>query len=235
MDDLEFRRAIYADPASQDADLLAAAKSDTAKQHFWQDMKLFDAQIHDTLNMPAVPDGLADRLILRQTITRHRTIQKRQRWYLGLAASLLLCSWIGFALWQSPAVNLGSYALAHREFEGELPMQMDENINLNQLNVKLAGFGGQLKHSPGKVYFANFCDFDNLRSLHLVIGSKQGKVTVFILPMPKDSTLPSQFADKQFSGTATQVGHFAILAVGSAQQATQQTLEKISQSLQFST
>ncbi|WP_416308214.1 DUF3379 family protein [Neptunicella sp. SCSIO 80796] len=234
MDELEFRRTIYADPDNTDAEMIAAAQQDKAKQHFWQDVKQLDKQIKQTVNQVDIPDGLAHRLILRQSIARHRKQQVKQRWYIALAASVAFLLGINFTLLQNNTLDLTHYALAHRYHEGEIPMQMDENVSLQQLNVKLASMGAHLQNDIGKVYFANFCDFEQVRSLHMVIDSGQGKITVFVVPHDEKFKMDAQFADQRFNGKSIDLGEVALIVLGEKNQPLQDVTNKLSKQLVFS-
>ena len=64
MDDLQFRRRIYADPNTRDEDMLAAIKSDPTKQSFTQELEDLDHKIFQALNVD-VPSDLSDKLIFQ--------------------------------------------------------------------------------------------------------------------------------------------------------------------------
>ena len=74
MDDLEFRRTIYADPNCNDERVKEAAAKDPAKQEFWAEQKRIDASLKAAMKVD-VPDDLANKLILRQTMQTHHTVQ----------------------------------------------------------------------------------------------------------------------------------------------------------------
>ena len=63
MDDLQFRRALYADPTNQDPEVIAAQQSDPSKKQFAHDIYQLDKHIEQALKVP-VPDDLCDKLIL---------------------------------------------------------------------------------------------------------------------------------------------------------------------------
>ena len=51
MDELEFRRRIYADPETTDSDVVEAAKADDNKRHFWNEQKQLDKQLKQALKV----------------------------------------------------------------------------------------------------------------------------------------------------------------------------------------
>ena len=67
MDDLEFRRKLYADPNCTDEDVLAAIASDPQKLAFYSELKQLDKNMHQASKVK-VPDDLVHKLILRQTM-----------------------------------------------------------------------------------------------------------------------------------------------------------------------
>ena len=89
MDDLEFRRAIYADPKNQDADTILAQQQDPSKKQFAQEICQLDNKIKQALQIP-VPDDLANKLILRQTLANHQVQKRKSRVHLALAASVAI-------------------------------------------------------------------------------------------------------------------------------------------------
>ena len=78
MDDLQFRRAIYADPNNQDDDAILAQEQDPSKKQFAQEICQLDEKIKQALQIP-VPDDLVDKLILRQTLASHQVQKKNSR------------------------------------------------------------------------------------------------------------------------------------------------------------
>ena len=70
MDELEFRRRIYADPETTDSDVVEAAKADESKRSFWNEQKQLDKQLKQALKVD-VPEDLASKLIWQQSAEIH--------------------------------------------------------------------------------------------------------------------------------------------------------------------
>ena len=87
MDELEFRRAVYADPYSNDPRIKAAAEADPAKKAFLAELRQLDANIAQASKVP-VPHDLAHKLIWQGTITEFSAHKKKTRSYIALAASV---------------------------------------------------------------------------------------------------------------------------------------------------
>ena len=233
MDDLEFRRTIYADPYSKDEDVKSVAEQDPKKRQFCKEIQKLDSQIKQQL-LVDVPDELAHKIILRQSLQQHQQLKSRQPWYLAMAASIALIVGISVNVFNTSAVNLGEHALAHVNLEGDAALLAHENVNLAQLNAKLASMGGYVDGDIGEIYFANYCDFDRVRSLHLVIEGEQGRVTVFIVPHNPEFKLQNQFADARFNGLGIDIGQATLLIVGEKSEPLSRTTEKLQKHLLFS-
>ncbi|MEL0635091.1 DUF3379 family protein, partial [Pseudoalteromonas carrageenovora] len=66
-DEHEFRRRTIAQPNDLENELLEFAKENSERQNFIKDMKAFDKQIQDALDIP-VPDYLAERILLNTSL-----------------------------------------------------------------------------------------------------------------------------------------------------------------------
>lgn len=233
MDDLEFRRTIYADPHSQDPNLKQAIEDDASRQAFWNDVKGLDQKIKQAAKVD-VPEGLAHSLILRQSISSHRKQKKRTRVHLALATSVAFTLGVSFTLFQQHnSVNLSEHALAHVYHEQEYALKVDENVSIQQVNAKLASMGGEFTADIGRVYYANFCDFEKIRSLHMVIEGEEGRVSVFLVPHTGSQTLDGQFKDQRFNGVGIDLGHASMVLVGEKGEAMEKLENKLSKKLNF--
>ncbi len=222
MDELEFRRRLYAEPDACDDEIAQFAKDDPEKQQFIQDIQLLDKQIEAALNIE-VPDTLADRLILNQTLNSHRAQKKKQRVHLALAASVAFCFslLINYTLKDAP-LNVEQHALAHVYHELKSLEPSERSYELAQVNTQLASFGGKMSRLPGKISYATICDFEGQKGLHLVFQSEQGPVTLFIVPAENSYEAEAIFNDKRFDGSIHQTNNANMIMLGNkGQQFTQ--------------
>ena len=185
MDDLEFRRNIVADPNLIDSDMEAALADDGQKRELLTELKQLNHKIAEASKI-GVPEGLAHRLLLRQSMAAHREKQQRRKYYaVAMAASLLVAVLVSYTTWKpvnDDAINIVENSIEHVLHEGAYALATNENIDLQQVNGKLARFGGEFIQQPGQIYYANFCDFNRVKSLHLVMQGEHGKVSIFIIP-----------------------------------------------------
>lgn len=214
MDELEFRRTLFADPNSTDERILAAIVDDPKKQEFSNELKQLDKNM-GLASQVKVPDDLVHKLILRQTMQSHKSSKNRHRIQLAMAASVAFVVGVSFTMWQqSNLLDLSKQAIAHVEQEGSYALDAQENISLQQVNAKLARFGGEFSEDIGRVSYANFCDFENVRSLHMVVEGEYGKVSVFVVPHDDTYRSEGSSRDKKYSSQAIDLKRASIIVVG---------------------
>lgn len=212
MDELEFRRRVYTNPADNDKALLEAAAQNPDNDAFWHEIKQLDDKLKIAAKVP-VPDDLANRLILKQSLREFNQQKRRNRWYIGLAASVAFTCGIALTAWQQQHVQLDEAALAHMYYaETELPHGSAE-ITPQLVNAKLAQFGAELDPSIGHIASVNYCLLDAIRSLHLIIETPQGRMSVFLVP-DHNKPMDDDFADSVYQGTSYALHKTNILVVG---------------------
>ena len=233
MDELEFRRRLLSNPATTDDAMIRELATDPDKQKLHNELLLLDQQLKTTLSVP-VPPGLADRLMLGQSLLEHKKIRQR-RWWLGLAASLVLVAGLMHQrdhLYPWPD-DVAGHALAH--VYHEMPQLQDNHtlVDLTKVNLLLADLGGQLRSWPGTIRYARFCHFQGTRSLHLILNTEQGPVTVFVLPKNHGLEQHGDFGDDQFHGHNLQLAKADLVLVAAKDQALTSIATTLQQQLQF--
>ncbi|EGT3626456.1 MAG: DUF3379 domain-containing protein [Gammaproteobacteria bacterium] len=219
MDELKFRRQAYEDPHNQDADFLAQINAKPENQALINELKNLDAKLTNALKVE-VADDLADKLILRQQLQQHHKHRRQTGFLVAMAASVAFVVGISFSLLRLGPIDLAEHALAHVYHEG-VALQVDQNVNFNQVNAQLASmkdFGNaKFTQQPGKVYYTSYCDFQGVKSLHLVLQGEQSKVTLFIVPLEKRMVLDQTFADGKYQGMGFETPDAFILLIGEDQ------------------
>jgi len=236
MDDLQFRRAIYADPNNQDDDAILAQEQDPSKKQFAQEICQLDEKIKQALQIP-VPDDLVDKLILRQTLATHQVQKRKSRVHLALAASVAIVGGLvlNFMQFSSAYHNLGDYALAHVYHEqGNIANNASSQVTLASLNQKMAAFDGNFSQSLGKLLWADYCRFDGMKSLHLVYQGKTSPVTVFIVPKNEQLSFTDAFNDKDLFGSSLEFNHSNIIVVGDKNESLGKWQQSISETVSWS-
>jgi hypothetical protein len=241
MDDLQFRRAILADPQSAEpndlnTDMHAALQEDDTRKQFAQELKQLDEKIKLALAIP-VPDDLSDKLILRQTLANHQVQKRKTRVHLALAASVAILGGLlfNFMLFSSAYNNLGDYALAHvYHEETSFANNSKDRVSLTSLNQKMAAFDGNFNASLGELLFADYCRFDGMKSLHLVFQGKTSPVTVFVVPKNDQLNFTNKFNDENLYGESLDFKRANVIVVGDKNESLQKWQQKISHNIAWS-
>nr|WP_233075822.1 DUF3379 family protein [Paraglaciecola chathamensis] len=234
MDDLEFRRTIYADPNCNDERVKEAAAKDPAKQEFWAEQKRIDASLKAAMKVD-VPDDLANKLILRQTMQTHQHDKKRARVNLALAASLAFVVGVSFTLWQQQNyIDVSAQSIAHVYHEGPHALDANENFSLQQVNAKLAQYGGHIDDEVGQIYYANHCVYQGVKSLHLVMQGENGKVTVFVIPHQEGYKANDRASDGYLTAEAVELKNTSLVIVSENVHDVEQTKDRLAKRMTFS-
>lgn len=234
MDELEFRRRLLADPQARHPEVQQQLQQDPQRQRYQQELLELEQQLKQSLQL-AVPTGLADRLLLAQGIASFSARkQQRQRW-LSLAAAVLLLGLLAPALYKQLfwSDHLAEHALAHVYHEAAYLVSQKAEVPLDEVNQLLADFDAQFTQWPGTIRYARYCDFQGLRSLHLVLQTANGVLTVFVMPSQHGLTSDQQFADHNFHGQSLQLGQHALVLVTDKQQALQPFATELQQHIRW--
>jgi hypothetical protein len=215
MDELTFRRTIYAEPNTTDPEIIQAAKDDPAKQAFWDEVKAMDAQIAQAMNIP-VPENFADKLILRQGLDEFSQKRQKRPWYFAMAASLAMVAGISYMTLLAGNNGLVNDVYAHvskDHITKELSMTQ-RNVTQDSINQKMASFNGVMSKDIGEVVSANYCYLDTIKSLHMIIKGEKGLISLFIVPDDESKGLQETFSNSEFVGTSFLLQSAKIIIVG---------------------
>ncbi len=236
MDDLQYRRSIYADPTCQDEDVLAAQQTDPAKKEFAQELQQLDEKLKQAMKVP-VPDGLCEKLILRQTLASHQQKKRKSRVHLALAASVAIIAGlaVNYLQFSSSFTNLGDYALAHVYHEQDAFSNYDKTqVSLASLNQKMIAFDGNFNQSLGQLISADYCRFDGMKSLHLVFKGITDTVTVFVVPKNEQLSFSEYFSDSKLQGESIGFKNANVIVVADKNESLSQWQRAISDNITWS-
>lgn len=176
MNCLEFRRESQAQPLRLVAEAQAHADECAACRAFLERQRSLDADLYEALRVPA-PDGLADRILVAHGIRR-----RRAPWRWAVAATLVLAA--GIATWAPPAYY--GNALADEAIEHVMEEPQSFRIVLRHaddyLPSEFAAQGVRLARTLGDVTYAVLCPMSNGKARHVVVATREGPVTLFLLP-----------------------------------------------------
>ncbi|MBE1298337.1 MAG: DUF3379 family protein [Alteromonadaceae bacterium] len=218
MNDAEFRQALLVEPFTSDSTVTDKIEGNAELEQLQSEYQAFDKNLRETAQVD-VPEGLMASLmnipLQQETVDESTSSQsekvvpitsrKRNNFVqLALAASVAFALGLSFTMLQNqPVVETGTeIALAHVYHEADYAMQLDGNVSLEDVNAKLATFGGELMAKFGRVTFANYCFFEKQKSLHMVVETDFGKVTMFITPKDLDRAIDNSFSDDKYEGSS---------------------------------
>ncbi len=233
MDELNFRRRIYADPNDSASDINKACQEDKQLAKFRADMQDFDKQIAAAMEVTP-PENLSERILLGQTIDFQRKQKQKHRVHLAIAASVAFTVGIVFQMnGVSPRYdNLSDHALAHMISEVD-HIPGTATYTLEQLNSKLVHFGGEMANDIAPIKFANFCDFDGTTSLHLVFQGENGDVTVFVVPSDSGLKASDRFSDMQYHGQTVETQKASMVIITDKKQSVNNWTEKLNKAIKW--
>lgn len=215
MDELTFRRTIYAEPNTKDPEIVQAAKNDAAKQAFWDEAKALDAQISVAFKI-ATPENFAEKLILRQGMDEFTQHRKKRPWYAAMAASIAMMAGISYLTLIAGNNGLANDVFAHVNddyMNKEISMN-GQNVSRDAINKKLATFNGQLSEEIGEILSANYCYLDKIKSLHMIIKGEKGLISLFIVPGNETTGLQEEFNNQQQFAASFLLESVKIIIVG---------------------
>jgi hypothetical protein len=236
MDDLQFRRSIYADPTSIDKDIIAAQNVDPAKKQLAQELSRLDEKLKQAMKV-SVPDDLCNKLLLRQTLASHQQEKRKTRIHLALAASVAIVAGVvvNYLQFSSSYTNLGDYALAHVYHEQNAFSNNDSTrVSLTSLNKKMTTFKASFSDSMGELISADYCRFDGMKSLHLVFQGLTDTVTVFVVPKKEHLAFSKWFSDEKLQGESISFEHTNILVVADKNESLSQWQRTINDNITWS-
>lgn len=251
------RHHVAVDPQTDDSDVINIAKDDVEFSAYWQQMKALDEAIKNTSEIPVPTDLEATLLAIaandiadsekqsggdvndepaQSKVVPFSGAKRNNLIQLAMVASIAFAIGLSFTFFnQQPNLQSGTdIAMAHVYHEQEYTNNRDRIVHLDDVNAKLASFGGAMAATPAKVTFANFCFFENQKSLHLVMDTDQGQVTMFITPGDVDAHIDSQFGDDKYQGRSWKMQQVDITVIGEKNQISKEKMEYLKNSMQFS-
>ena len=180
MNCIEFRHLILTDPAAKPTEAEAHLQTCAQCIRFKQEILNLDSDIEKALAID-VPEGLAARILLNQSLKQPPRLQKRWVQF-AMAASILAAAIFGATLLpvQEPS-NAAEAVLVHathqpHEFSGG----DHQPISHDDLKVMMAQL--QLTASIDNVVYAAICPIDGESAAQLVIKDGDDQYTVMLVP-----------------------------------------------------
>lgn len=251
------KQTIAADPACEDQAVMDAVNADEELRRFRESMQGLDIAIKATSEVP-VPSTLADKLLAipqkddnsktesyatepSESIKRDNNIvtlpsKKSNLIQLAMVASIAFAVGLSFTFFnQNPDIRSGAdIAMAHMQYEQEYTQRVARDVSLQEVNAKLATFGGEMFQAVGKITYANFCYFENQKSLHMVVQTDNGKFTLFVTPEDLEKPIDRQFQQDGFEGRSWKMQKADVTIIGEKGKIDDSLETRLRQSMQFS-
>lgn len=207
-EDSKMRAALLADPrlAQQHGDNPIGENAEmlVLQRHLLS----LNGAMASTLGEVPIPDGLADRIILR---ARYR---QRSTWLGGIAAGLLLAALALFSLHDETPEPIGVAMLDH-VVERADELADDGDVSVESVTRSLARLGVGFQDVGYQIRHLGECVVAGRVGRHLVMNTPQGLVTFIVLPktaaeLPRRFTLTKgEFQAVLQPGAQVVVGAFA--------------------------
>ena len=212
MNCLEFHREKLADPRRLSAEAQAHAQACANCAAFACSVDESDERLEEAVASP-VPDGLADRIILRS-----RTKNRAWRAW-ALAASVVLAVTVAFSFVRGSKNAADQYArlaIEHVMMEPE-SLTTVRNADPPALRTIVQEFGGTLKAPPGTIRYIRLCPVEDGTGWHIVFETPEGLATLILVPeKPLRATQSASAGGWNAMARPAGRGYYAIVTASAA-------------------
>lgn len=177
MNCLEFRREKLADPRRLSAEAASHALGCAGCAAFGRSVDESERDLERVLATP-VPDGLADRVLLRAGAVR----PVRRAW--ARAASVVLALTAGMLFYNGSGRlqdDCARLAIEHVVMEPE-SFTAVRNADAEAFRAVVQSFGGTLKAPLGELRYFKLCPFEDGMGWHIVFQTPEGLATLMLIP-----------------------------------------------------
>ncbi len=233
MNCLEFRRLCLAEPATQDKAFIRHKRECVRCAAFARDVNQLESKLVAALHVE-VPDNLASRIILRQSLHGDATSEGQRRGVYTLVAGVLLTVALiaGILLaTRAPSPSPDQRVLAHIEMERDL-LSTEWDVGQPELARVLDKAGVELKGNPGRVRHASLCPLSKNGGVHLVFDGTRGPVIVLLMPKEFISK-PVAVHSEKLEGVILPTRNGSMALVGQHGEHLQQIAQKIRQAVSW--
>jgi hypothetical protein len=218
MNCLEFRRLLAAAPHSRGPEFLSHRDGCPQCAEAAQRADGFEHILARALAVP-VPEGLSDRILLRQTTQSRREKRPWQRsaplWRIAAGVVLALgVGALGYRTWR--ASDIAELAIAHLPHE---PYALTAHAQVEEQKVRAAfiKYGVVLARAPAQVDYVQNCRVGNNHAVHMVMQREEGPVTVMYFADRHERT-ERRFERGSLMGRAVPMGQGTLVLLASHDQ-----------------
>jgi hypothetical protein len=176
MNEIEIRRRLLTDPRRLSPEAQAAVEASPGLTRFRDELLQADEEMANALRRPEVPQGLADRIVLRARYGR------TSRWGLALAASVtaiaLALPWVLV----EPRLSPMEQAMIQHVAQGADEWQDDSRIEPAVLRASVSALGLELGAASYPIRHLANCIVAGREGRHFVVDTPRGRVAFLVLP-----------------------------------------------------
>jgi hypothetical protein len=234
---VEFKRRLMTDPADRSPEMREARTRTGEFADAAADSDHFEHALRRAAGVPA-PPGLADRIILRQSLEGQRRTMRWVQWT-AAAAALAIAVAVTVVL-LNPATStadLQRHIVWHWKLDGPqvLAASLQGREDPGHVQEVLAELGAQL--SPAlldEVRLTKFCPTPDGKGAHMVFDGQNGPVTVYYMPNTRLAESPVRLdIDGGMRSLAFNVERGSLAVLAEADTDTAALAERIREALQF--
>ncbi len=240
MDELEFRKRVYANPRNLEIEVVDAARANPEYQKILDDTLGFEDSLGSLLESPEMPEGILERILsipagekiheaaASSNVSPIRAKKESFFQYYAIAASLILAVGIVFSLSSNPGpssadIVFGDELLAHlhhdiEEIDHITGGETYAVLDLAEVNSSMANAGTRLvsyeESQNFEVRSAKPCEIlPAYESAHLVLQGSQGAISVIVI---NNSPVDVEFSirDDRFEGIVLPMEQGNMILVG---------------------
>ena len=213
MNCLAFRRQLAVDPGSRDPVFLAHRDECAGCAEAYARAQAFEQSLRRALAVP-VPEGLAERVLLRQTTDQRVTARRSGPGWLALAAAAavalsLAAGVVGYRYLARP--DIGAMSVAHVPGEANA-LTLQQPLPMEEVLAAFAHDSITLAGAPQPVVYAVNCEVGDSHAVHMVAQADDGPVVVFFYGDRKESQR-SDFEHDGMVGRAVPMGQGTLVLV----------------------
>jgi len=191
---LEFKRRLMTEPGDRSPGMRAARAAGGEFAEVAAESDRFERALVLAARVPT-PAGLADRIILQQSLEGQKRTMRWAQW--GSIAAVLAIAVAVTAVVMNPATSLADlerHVAWHWQHDGPqvLAASMSGPEDPDHVQEILSGFGVQLAPEILKqVRLSKYCPTPDGKGAHLVLDGPEGPVTVYYMPRTRLASSPA--------------------------------------------
>ncbi len=181
MNEIDIRRSLFTDPRRLSDGERAAVESSATLTQLRDDLLRVDREMEEILRRPEVPDGLADRLVLRARYPRSFG------WRAALAASFLVAALAVPLALRERSPSPVEQAMLEHVVTYAAEWDDDARVEPAVLRASVATLGVQVRTAGYRIRHLANCIVAGREGRHFVIDTPRGPVAFVILPAPEEA------------------------------------------------